>query len=156
GAVNAVTRSGTNSLHGDGYEFLRNSAIDSRNFFDRGSVPEFRRNQFGAALGGPIQRDKTFYFVNYEGIRQSKATTIVSTVPTQPARNGALHNSDGSVNNVSVDPAVQKYLTFWPLPNAGIVPRSNGDLGFFDLAAQRVANEDFGLARIDHRFSSRD
>jgi len=156
GAVNAITRSGTNSLHGDAYEFLRSSALDSRSFFDGASVPEFRRNQFGAALGGPIKPDRTFYFVNYEGIRQSKGTTIVSTVPTQSARDGALHNSDGTVNNVSVDPAAQKYLTFWPLPNAGLVPRSNGDLGFFNLAVQRIANEDFGLARVDHRFSSRD
>jgi hypothetical protein len=156
GAINAITRSGANALHGDAYEFLRNSALDARNYFDGSAVPPFRRNQFGAALGGPIRKDKTFYFLNYEGIRQSKGTTAVSTVPTQSARNGFLHNSDGTPANVVVDPNAAKYLTFWPLPNAGVAPRSNGDLGFFNFAGQRVANEDFGVARIDHRFSEKD
>jgi hypothetical protein len=156
GTINAITRSGTNSLHGDGYEFLRNSALDARNFFDGSSVPQFRRNQFGGALGGPIQKDRTFFFVNYEGIRQARDTTTVSTVPTQSARDGILHNASGALTNVTLDPAAQKYLTFWPLPNGGLVPRSNGDLGFFDLAEQQIATEDFALARVDHRFSERD
>src|SRR5947209_9057898 len=70
GVINAVTRSGTNQLHGDAYEFLRNDKLDARNFFD-GQKPPFRRNQFGAAAGGPIRRDRTFIFGNYEGLRQA-------------------------------------------------------------------------------------
>ena len=156
GVVNAITRSGTNAFHGDAYEFLRNSALDARNFFDGSKPPPFRRNQFGAALGGPIRKDRTFFFVNYEGIRQSKGITTVSTVPSPDARNGIIHGSGGSVMKIAVDPAAQKYLTFWPLPNAGLTPTGNGNLGFFDFAGQRVAGEDFGLARIDHRFSTHD
>jgi hypothetical protein len=156
GVINAITRSGTNLLHGDVYEFLRNSALDARNFFDQASVPPFKRNQFGGALGGPIKKERTFFFINYEGIRQSQGITSVSTVPTQDARNGILHNANGTVTNIVVDPSAQKYLTFWPLPNAGLAPGGNGNIGLFDFAGQRVVGEDFGLARVDHRFSDHD
>src|SRR6202790_4536750 len=78
GVVNAITKSGSNSFHGDLYEFLRNSAFDSRDYFSRTSntpLAEFRRNQFGAAAGGPILKDKTFIFGDYEGMRQKKGST---------------------------------------------------------------------------------
>ena len=156
GVVNAITQSGTNSFHGSVYEFLRNSALDARNFFDGSTVPEFKRNQFGGALGGPIRKDHTFFFMNYEGIRQAKGVTAVSTVPTADVRNGIIHNADGTQTNVAVDPAAQKYLPFWPLPNAGLVPGSNGNIGFFNFAGQQVVSEDFGLGRLDHRFSEQD
>lgn len=154
--INAVTQSGTNSLHGDVYEFLRNSALDARNFFDGTNVPPFKRNQFGGALGGPIRKNRTFFFVNYEGIRQAKGVTSIATVPSEDARNGIIHNADGTVQHVSVDPAAARYLTFWSLPNAGLTPTGNGNIGFFDFAGQEVATEDFGLARVDHRFSDHD
>src|SRR5882672_10292920 len=73
GVVNAITKSGTNAFHGDVYEFIRNSALDSRDYFSRSGdtpVAQFRRNQFGAAAGGPIIKDKTFIFGDYEGMRQ--------------------------------------------------------------------------------------
>src|SRR6202158_903218 len=82
GVVNAITRSGTNQIHGSAYEFLRNSALDAKNYFDVGSIPPFKRNQFGGTLGGPIQKDGTFFFVDYEGIRQSLGVTTVATVPS--------------------------------------------------------------------------
>ena len=83
GVVNAVTRSGTNGFHGSVYEFLRNSKLDARNFFDDPSgVPPFKRNQFGGAIGGPIVRNRTFFFADYEGIRQSKGITALTTVPS--------------------------------------------------------------------------
>ena len=94
GVINAVTRSGTNALHGDVYEFLRNSALDARNFFD-GQIPPFKRNQFGGSAGGPIQKDRTFVFGDYEGLRQSLGVTTVDTVPSPAARNGQL--STGAV-----------------------------------------------------------
>jgi hypothetical protein len=156
GVINAITKSGTNGFHGDAYEFLRNSALDARNFFDGSSTPSFKRNQFGGALGGPVRKDQTFFFVNYESLRQSKGVTSVSTVPSQDARNGVLHNADGSVTNLHVDPSAEKYLTFWPLPNAGATPTGLGNIGFYDFVGQQIATENFGIARIDHRFSDRD
>ena len=90
GVINAITRSGGNEFHASLYEFLRNSAFDARNFFDGAAPPPFRRNQFGATLGGPIQKDKTFFFLNYEGLRQGLTNTAVDTVPSQAARNGNL------------------------------------------------------------------
>jgi hypothetical protein len=79
--INIVTASGTNEFHGSAYEFLRNSALDARNFFDFGAVPEFQRNEFGGSLGGPIQKNKSFFFVNYEGFRQNLALSDVTLVP---------------------------------------------------------------------------
>src|SRR6202011_5619577 len=83
GIVNAATKSGTNSFHGSVYEFLRNSALDARNFFDGPTIPAFKRNQFGASAGAPIQKDRTFIFGDYEGLRQSLGITSVDTVPSQ-------------------------------------------------------------------------
>ncbi len=94
GVINAITKSGTNDFHGDVYEFLRNSALDSRDYFSRsGNTPvaAFRRNQFGAAAGGPIIKDKTFIFGDYEGMRQAKGITTTIKVPSDSARAGTLH-----------------------------------------------------------------
>src|SRR4029077_10549894 len=86
GVVNAISRAGTNRLHGSAYEFIRNSALDARNFFDPATIAPFRRNQFGASIGGPIRKDKTFFFGDYEGIRQSKGVGRLDTVPSLAAR----------------------------------------------------------------------
>ena len=91
--MTVVTQSGTNQLHGGLFEFLRNSAMDARNFFDQGPVPPFRRNQFGGSLGGPLKKDRLFLFGNYEGFRQSLAVTSVSVVPDANARLGILPNA---------------------------------------------------------------
>jgi len=94
--VNIVTQSGTNLLHGTAFEFLRNSALDARNSFDRkllptdARIPPFQRNQFGGALGGPIRKDKTFLFGNYEGFRQRLGISDVTVVPDENARLGLL------------------------------------------------------------------
>ena len=90
GQVSIVTSSGTNQLHGDVFEFLRNSVLDARNFYDPRSVPPFKRNQFGAALGGPLKRDKVFLFGNYEGFRQRLGISNVAIVPDANARQGLL------------------------------------------------------------------
>src|SRR5712692_2007252 len=82
GVINAVTRSGNNAFHGTVYEFLRNSALDARNFFDGARIPPFKRNQFGGSAGLPIKRDRTFIFGDYEGLRQSLGVTTVDTVPS--------------------------------------------------------------------------
>jgi hypothetical protein len=151
GVINAVSRSGTNSFHGSAYEFLRNSALDARNFFDGPTIPSFKRNQFGASAAGPIGKDRTFIFGDYEGIRQSKGVTAISTVPSVAARAGNL--SSGAV---TVDPAVQSYLPFYPLPNRGLTPDGNGDTGIFAFAENQVVSENFFTIRADHRFSDKD
>jgi hypothetical protein len=98
GVVNAVTKSGTNQFHGTGYEFLRNSALDSKNYFDdpKSPIPPFRRNQFGASIGGPIKKDKTFFFADYEGVRQFKGVSVVDIVPSPDARMGIVYDSCGN------------------------------------------------------------
>src|SRR5947209_15015060 len=82
GVINAISRAGTNQFHGSAYEFLRNSALDARNFFDKAQIPPFKRNQFGASAGGPIVKDRTFIFGDYEGLRQSLGFTQVDQVPS--------------------------------------------------------------------------
>jgi hypothetical protein len=89
GVVNAITCSGTNDFHGSVFEFIRNSAMDARNFFNTvsaGPQNPFKRNQFGGSIGGPIIKDGTFFFANYEGVRQSKGTSTQASVPTALAR----------------------------------------------------------------------
>jgi len=95
GVITAVTKSGTNALHGSLYEFHRNSALDARNFFDRdpinptqrSDVPAFKRNQFGFSLGGPIVPNKTFFFGSFEGLRERLSETNIANVPSLAARN---------------------------------------------------------------------
>jgi hypothetical protein len=102
GVVNAVSRSGSNQFHGSAYEFLRNSALDANNFFDNANgvpKPPFRRNQFGASAGGPLRKDHTFVFGDYEGIRQSEGTTTSSGVPSANARLGILHDKKGRLED---------------------------------------------------------
>ena len=149
GVISAITRSGTNGLHGSAYEFLRNSALDARNFFDAGSAPPFKRNQFGGALGGPIWKDRTFFFADYEGNRQSTGITNTINVPSAAARAGNL-----STGTVTVDPSVQKYLALWALPNGPLSP--SGDTGTYKFTAQQVVNENFGTVRFDHKLTNRD
>lgn len=148
GVINVVTRSGKNAFHGSLYEFLRNSALDARNFFDGPAIPSFKRNQFGGSAGAPIKKDRTFIFGDYEGLRQSLGVTSVNTVPSVAARSGQL--STGTVN---VDTAVARFLTaFYPLPNGQVA----GDTGIYSFAAQQVTTENYFTVRLDHKFSEKD
>src|SRR5256885_427259 len=149
GVINAVTRSGTNAFHGSVYEFLRNSALDARNFFDA-TIPPFKRNQFGGSLGGRLRKDRVFVFADYEGLRQSLGITQVNTVPSAAARSGVL-----STGSVAVDPAVARYLqAFYPLPNAPLP--GNGDIGIFTFAGQQVTTDNYFTTKIDRKFSEHD
>lgn len=154
GVINAVTRSGTNTFHGDAFEFLRNSALDSRNYFDGATIPEFRRNQFGGSLGGPIRKDRTFFFGDYEGFRQNLGITSVTTVPSPDARNGIIHNPDGTTTTLTVSPLVQPFLGLWGLPNGPLL--APGNTGIFNFVGSQVGNENFGTARVDHKISEAD
>jgi Carboxypeptidase regulatory-like domain/TonB-dependent Receptor Plug Domain/TonB dependent receptor-like, beta-barrel len=115
GVINAVTRSGKSAFHGTVYEFLRNSALDARNFFDGPTIPPFKRNQFGGSAGMPLQKGRTFIFGDYEGLRQSLGVTTVNTVPSDAARNGILHDSNGNLLGPDSNPASGPWTG--PCPN---------------------------------------
>jgi hypothetical protein len=152
GVVNAITKSGTNAFHGDVYEFLRNSAFDSRDYFSRTAntpLATFRRNQFGAAAGGPIIKDKTFIFGDYEGMRQTKGITSTIKVPSLAARAGRL--ADGTT--VAVDPAATAAFRMYPTPTPGT---TNGDKALFINSGVQKVPENFYTFRVDHRFSAND
>ena len=130
GQVNIVAASGSNQLHGSAYDFLRNSALDARNFFDQAKTPQFQRNVFGGSLGGPIKKDKTFLFGNYEGFRQNLGLSNVTFVPDDNARNGVI-TPLGSGCPVAQQAAcaaeVTALLTLWPDANGPEVPTSTGE-----------------------------
>ena len=184
GVVNAITRSGTNSFHGSAYEFLRNSALDANDYFaNAGGQPKspFRQNQFGVSGGGPIRRDRTFIFGDYEGIRYSKGVTYVATVPSLAARGIAPDGSPtvarvclgkptcvpntplpltgpGSAFNpdpvTHIDQTVLRYLPFFPLPNAGTV--GNGDLALYTFDRHQLVSENYFTTRVDEKISEKD
>ena len=154
GVVNAITRSGTGAFHGSAYEFLRNSALDARNFFDGPQIPSFKRNQFGGSIGGPIIKERTFFFFDYEGIRQSKGITAVTTVPSLDARNGMIHDKNGNPITVTIDPNIQKALAFYHLPNGPVT--DNPDIAQYRFSGQQVVSENFYTTRLDHKISEKD
>ena len=156
--VSIVTSSGTNKLHGSAFEFLRNSVLDARNYFDAGSIPEFQRNQFGGSVGGPIRSDKLFLFGSYEGFRQNWGLSAVTLVPDNQARQGYLPNSSGVEQYVGVNSAVAPLLALWPLQN-GPELLANGQLSgiaeAFSHPPQHI-REDFGTTRFDDNLGSKD
>ena len=145
GVISSVTKSGTNDLHGSVFEYHRNSALDARNFFDRGDPPPFKRNQFGFTLGGPIASDKTFFFGSYEGLRERLSTTRIINSPSNDVRNGTFP--------IIVHPEVQRYIDVMPIPNG----RDNGDgSGEYIDTASRPVDEDYFMIKVDHQFSDSD
>jgi hypothetical protein len=141
GQIVIVTRSGSNDWHGSLFEFLRNNALDAPNYFDQGSAPPFERNQFGASLGGPVLKDKTFLFSSYEGFRQNLHQTSVAFVPSAASRAAAA-------------PGVRPLLNLWPIPPPG-AQDFNGISEVFSSPPQTI-REDFGTTRLDHIFSEKD
>ena len=151
GVINAVTKSGTNAVHGSVFEFHRNSALDARNFFDPPNQPkpDFYRHQFGASGGGPIARDRTFFFGAYEGLIERLGITGVTSVPDDDARRGILPTGP-----VPMHPAVPQYIEL-------LFPRANGrslggGIAEYLFSDTQPTDEHFGQARIDHRFSADD
>ena len=137
--VSIITASGGNQVHGSAYEFFRNSALDARNYFDRAQIPPFGRNDFGAALGGPVRHDKVFAFGNYEGYRQHLGLSDVTFVPDAAARAAAVA-------------AVKPLLALWP---EGTLDLGQGIAEAFSNPPQHV-REDFGTTRIDANLSQKD
>jgi len=140
GGLNAVTKSGTNDWHGSAYEFYRDSVFDARNYFDPpGSPPAFRRNQYGGTLGGPIQKSKSFFFVNYEGLRQNLGENSVNTIPNSAAAAGVLN------------PAVLAILQALPTPNGA--DNGNGTSQHL-VVANLDAHQNYVSTRWDYNLDS--
>ena len=157
GIVNAITRSGTNKVHGSAYIFDRDSIFDARNYFDPATIPTLHREQFGGSLGGPIRLNKTFAFANYEGVRQSAGLPIIGTTPTATARTGLIHTATGTAQQVTVSPVIAQYLSLFPQPNYGTtVPGTFGDVGQFQFTANTTIAENFFIARVDQTLTSKD
>ena len=154
--INAVTRSGANDLHGSAYVFDRDKIFDARNFFDAPNIPPFHRVQFGAAAGGPLRKNRTFLFANYEGVRQSQSQNFSSIVPSAAARSGQLHGADGTPVTVTVDAKIIPYLGLYALPNAGLNPGTFGDTGTFNTTGLLNLTENFFITRFDQTFSQKD
>lgn len=161
--INASTKSGTNKFHGSAYEFIRNSAIDSRNVFDGASVPPYRQNQFGGTLGGPIVKDKAFFFANYEGFRANRTESRVATVPDAQAHNYMFPNAAGVYvpvprnSNPETASTVQGILDLYPLPTS--LNLRNGlptGTGFITMPNNTRSYENYVIGRFDYNISQKD
>src|SRR5213593_3892488 len=165
GVMNVVTNSGTNAFHGSGFEFLRNSALDAKNYFDLANrpIPAFKRNQFGGVVGGPIKKDKLFFLGSYEGLRERLGLTYNTPVPDARAHQGYLPCaflniappnclSSGDYP-IGVHPGVQGMMNLYPLPN---VKPDNGDgTGQFINNPIQPSTENYVLGRIDAQLSDK-
>ena len=158
--VLVVTQSGSNRLHGSVFEFIRNSRLDARNYFDAPvsqighRIPVFQRNQFGGALGGPIKKDKAFVFGNYEGFRQRLGVANVAIVPDDNARRGLLPNAQGVPTPVAnLQPGMLPFFALWPKANG---PAIGGGSAYSYNTPKQSIREDFATVRMDQNLSSRD
>jgi len=174
GVINLTTRAGTNAFHGAGFEFFRNQSLNARNYFQRANPvkPDYRRNQFGGTLGGPLVRDRTFFFADYQGQRQAIARTVISTVPTALQRQGIFTEAIAGRVPVVYDPATGG-ATRTPFPGNAIplnrfdavaasllqrypLPTSAGTANNYRRTANERNDQDQWDLRIDHKFSNRD
>jgi len=174
GVVNLTTKSGSNQLHGNGFEFLRNEALNARNYFSS-TVPDkplFRRNQYGGTLGGPLLQNHTFFFVDYQGQRQTIGRTVISTVPTSLQRQGMFTEAiggrvpqifdpttgassrtpfaDNRIPDGRMDPIAVALLQRYPSPT------SSGTANNYRRTDNEVDDQDQFDIRVDHRFGRRD
>ena len=177
--VTIVTTSGTNQWRGAVFEYLRNSALDTRNFFDVANapdptpVPQFQRNQFGGSLGGPIRRDKMFVFGNYEGFRERLGVSQFGYVPSTQVRQGfipcyiaypdtpaACPDRGAYVSAPSLEPRMLPFFRYWPAPNGPELPQKDTGLptgtAVYSANPKRSVQENFGLGRFDYYVSTQD
>ena len=162
GVIEEVTKSGSNHFHGSLFELHRSAALDAKNYFDLGNAPKpaFVRNQFGAAAGGPLVHDRTFFFANYEGFHQVQAATAIATVPNALAHQGLLPsaNNPGACTStapsgciaIPINPLIQPFLNLLPPANGADSGNGTGDL---ITANKGNTREDHGMLRVDHTFS---
>ena len=149
--VNAVSKSGSNAFHGTGYDFFRNDKMDADSFFHAptGVKQLLRKNQYGGSLGGPIKKDKAFFFVNYEGIHQSLGETKIALVPGCPAACVPPANLPAATRQ-----AIINTLALFPLPDPGTVGSNN--IGTSVQTGIQPSNGNYILGRIDYNFSAKD
>src|SRR6185436_15143839 len=174
GVVNLTTKAGSNRFHGTGFDFLRNETLNARNYFSSTvpDKPEFRRNQFGGTLGGPLRKDGTFFFVDYQGQRQTIGRTVISTVPTLLQRQGVFTEAIGgrvfpifdpatgnsnrapfagnTIPASRMDPVAVALLQRFPVPTSG------GTANNYLRTDNETDDQDQVDVRVDHRFSTRD
>jgi len=182
GVINSVTKSGTNDFHGSTYEFFRNSALDAKNFFDPPQKPLLQKNQFGATLGGPIKKDKLFFFANYEGVRANTGTDTAFILPDSLAHSGFAPNSAGTyvcaptvtnanpagtipylssgANNAAcaatIPASVLPYLNLFPSPSLYPNTPNVGGVVTAEETANYPGSENFVVGRADWEISSKD
>ena len=163
GVINIITRSGTNQFHGSAYEYFRNDMFDGRSFFQNtGKKPELRQNQYGASIGGPIFRDKTFFFFDWEGFRQVAGVTDTGTVPTIGEYNdinslnggspqALLSTSNGTAQQYAkgaqINPITLNYLKLFPAPTNSNLSNN------FTISPNKTQNYNTYDARVDHRIN---
>ena len=158
-AINMATKGGTNQIHGTAYDYLRNSAFDARNYFDLpNGPPPFRRNQFGGSVGGPIKKDSTFFFINYEGYRQYLGETVSGYVPDAAAHNGQLPCGT-SICTYSLSSVTQQLLAIYPIGTPGVgnfgADTGSGTIRYTDVGNNPV-NENYLIGRLDRKLSAKD
>jgi hypothetical protein len=153
--VVAVTNSGTNSFHGGLFHFLRNDNLDARNFFDQADTPEFKRNQFGGTIGGPIIKSRTFFFGGYEGLRETLGLSNTVVVPNADVHRGCVpdRSRPGQLRCLGVAPQIKPYLDLFPLPNGP--DHGDGTADFFSSPARNTREDNF-VVRVDHQLSATD
>ena len=139
GQISVVSKSGGNNIRGSLFEYFRNNALDARNFFDTSLKSPLRLNQFGGSLGGPIVKNKMFFFADYEGLRQRAGINLIGTVPSRAARLRAV-------------PSIANVVNAFPL---GQTSTSNADLDVAQLNTSSRIDENYGNIRIDYRFSDK-
>ncbi len=152
GIINAITRSGSNQVHGNLFEYLRNSKLDAKNFFDpvASPIPAFKRNQFGATLGAPLHRDKTFFFGAFEANKERLGVTGITNVPDDNARLGILPGRAP----LALHPLIPQYLDLlFPRANGSVL---GGGVAQYLFSRSQPTDEYFAQGRFDHRFSDRD
>lgn len=161
GVVNIVTKSGTNQFHGSVYEYFRNDMFDGRNFFQTtGRKPELRQNQYGGSIGGPILKDRTFFYFDYEGFRQVRGTTDTGTVPTLAEYNDinslnggspeALLSTQNGTAGHAINPLMLNYLKLFPAPTNSNLANN------FTISPNITQNYNTYDARVDHKLSNSD
>src|SRR5581483_865916 len=162
--VNIVTKAGTNAFHGSLYEFLRNNHLNARNFFNPIKSP-VKQNQYGGTIGGPVWKNRTFFFFNYEGYKERRASTKSSRFPTPQELNGDFSSFASVVKDPAtgipfpgnripvsqIDPIARKYSAIFPTPQPGL----SGPINFINNQSAKVDSGAFG-GRLDHNFSERD
>jgi len=146
GQINVLTKSGANSVDGSAYEYHRNDALDARNYFDTAEQPDFHRNQFGATIGGPIARDRTFFFLGYEALIERLGKTVSTVVPDDNARQGILPGG-----TVTINPAVAPYLNEYPRANGPLLGQG---LAAYTFPFNQSIDEHFAQGRVDHNLGA--